>query len=135
MYSTIYTHTHTHRARPPSDCYTSTNSLDDILVAPPDMFNEPSETTQTTAHEIVGHVTKGSNHIIARIIPSSPSHDNHVTSADRHSTESNDTGYTSGPSPGVQQIQGVELGEFQLEFKDTNSITSEDAIKVIDNNY
>ncbi len=91
-----------------------------------------NSTPSNTPHEIVGHITKGSSHMTARIIPSSPSHDcsggGGNTQADRHSTESNDTGYIS---PGVQTtLGGVEMGEFQLEFKDTASTTSEEVDKV-----
>ncbi len=73
----------------------------------------------------------------ARIIPSSVSHGN--VSHDRHSTESNDTGYTSGASPGLGETQtlcvdgvnnGVDIGEFQLEFKETSQTgsTSSDVV-------
>ena len=125
------------------------------------MFNpseataRPSSRTQEVKnldplHEIVGHVTKGSSHMIARIIPAphppppdakpcdnhvannpNKSCDGHVTE-NRNSTESNDTGYTSGASPALNdgQLTHVEIGEFQLEFKETNSTSNRDADKV-----
>ncbi len=60
----------------------------------------------------------------ARIIPSSVTHGN--VSHDRHSTESNDTGYTSGASPGLaeNQVMCVDIREFQLEFKDSSQTGS-----------
>ena len=74
-------------------------------------------------------MTKGSSHVTARIIPSSqpPESCNGQVITDRNSTESNDTGYTSGASPALNDTHErphVEMGEFQLAFKESDESSS-----------
>ena len=78
-------------ARPPSDSFlynsvTSLNSLDNILVDPPAMFDsgDKGESDDTSSE----------------LRRSSEQTNNPNSTADRNSTESNDTGYTSSASPG-----------------------------------
>ena len=122
--------------------YSSTNSLDNILVDPPEMFSESTDgdeqtnveefNAQTTAHvtwksdsesTAQSHMT----HHLTRIIPSPyfPSPEEGVTSNDRNSTESNDTGYTSGANPNCQgknnKTNEASVREFKLEFKEAES--------------
>ena len=78
-------------ARPPSDSFlynsvTSLNSLDNILVDPPAMFDSGDKgEREDTSSGLRRNDEQTSN-------PNS--------TADRNSTESNDTGYTSSASPG-----------------------------------
>ena len=100
-------------ARPPSDSFlynsvTSLNSLDNILVDPPAMFDSDDKGERGgTSSELRKNDEQTSN-------PNS--------TADRNSTESNDTGYTSSASPGYHDRHKLsvtdEFDELQ-EIRDT----------------
>ena len=77
-------------ARPPSDSFlynsvTSLNSLDNILVDPPAMFDSDDKGERDDTSSELRRNNEQTN---------SPN-----STADRNSTESNDTGYTSSASP------------------------------------
>ena len=78
-------------ARPPSDSFlynsvTSLNSLDNILVDPPAMFDSDDKGERDDTSSEMRRNNEQTN--------------NPNSTADRNSTESNDTGYTSSASPG-----------------------------------
>ena len=78
-------------ARLPSDSFlynsvTSLNSLDNILVDPPAMFDSDDKGERDDTGSKLRRNNEQTN---------SP-----ISTADRNSTESNDTGYTSSASPG-----------------------------------
>ena len=89
-------------ARPPSDSFlynsvTSLNSLDNILVYPPAMFDSDDKGERGgTSSELRRNDEQTSN-------PNS--------TADRNSTESNDTGYTSSASPGYHDRHKLSVAD------------------------
>ena len=89
-------------ARPPSDSFlynsvTSLNSLDNILVDPPAMFDSDDKGERGgTSSELRRNNEQTSN-------PNS--------TADRNSTESNDTGYTSSASPGYHDRHKLSIAD------------------------
>ena len=84
---------------PVAAVYCSQNSLDNVLVSPPELFRKIESPEDSTQSEH-GDEDVPKQHKVRSDLKSSSSS---VVVKDRDSTESSDTGYTSSTSPGYQE--------------------------------
>ena len=105
----------------------SLNSLDNILVDPPEMFDphlveeradvgteerrEEERTTGITCTTESAGVGEPRQSGGSSNVESVPRNGAMMPDTDRHSTESNDTGYTSSTSPGYQERSKINIAE------------------------